>query len=44
MKGTSLYIMGELLGHRTTQVTKRYSYLVPDILRKAVNDVFTEKK
>ncbi|MHB1661503.1 MAG: tyrosine-type recombinase/integrase [bacterium] len=38
--GTSLYITGELLGHRTTQMTKRYSHLVPDTLKKAVNDVF----
>ena len=40
MNGTSLYITGELLGHRTTQMTKRYSHLVPDTLRKAVNDVW----
>ncbi len=40
MNGTSLYITGELLGHRTTQMTKRYSHLVPDTLRKAVNEVF----
>ncbi len=40
MGGTSLYITGELLGHRTTQMTKRYSHLVPDTLRKAVNDVW----
>ncbi|MHB1697510.1 MAG: metallophosphoesterase [bacterium] len=40
MNGTSLYITGELLGHRTTQMTKRYSHLVPDTLKKAVNNVF----
>ncbi|MHB1664447.1 MAG: tyrosine-type recombinase/integrase [bacterium] len=40
MNGTSLYITGELLGHRTTQMTKRYSHLVPETLRKAVEDVF----
>ena len=40
MGGTSLYITGELLGHRTTQMTKRYSHLVPDTLKKAVDDVF----
>ena len=44
MNGTSLYITGELLGHRTTQMTKRYSHLIPDTLMKAVNDVWTEKK
>ncbi|MCL4546170.1 MAG: tyrosine-type recombinase/integrase, partial [Deltaproteobacteria bacterium] len=26
MGGTSLYITGELLGHRTTQMTKRYRF------------------
>ncbi|MHB1755575.1 MAG: tyrosine-type recombinase/integrase [bacterium] len=40
MGGTSLYITGELLGHRTTQMTKRYSHLVPETLKKAVNDIF----
>ncbi|MCL4532645.1 MAG: site-specific integrase [Deltaproteobacteria bacterium] len=43
MGGTSLYITGELLGHRTTQMTKRYSHLVPDTLRKAVDDVWGKK-
>ena len=43
MNGTSLYITGELLGHRTTQMTKRYSDLVPDTLRKAVNEAFAKK-
>ena len=40
MNGTSLYITGELLGHRTTQMTKRYSHLAPDTLKKAVDDVW----
>ena len=40
MNGTSLYITGELLGHRTPNMTKRYSHMVPDTLRKAVNDVW----
>ena len=44
MNGTSLYITGELLGHRTPNMTKRYSHLVPDTLRKAVNDVWGKKK
>ena len=43
MNGTSLYITGELLGHRTTQMTKRYSHLVPDTLKKAVDDVWKKK-
>ncbi len=42
MNGTSLFITGELLGHRTTQMTKRYSHLVPDTLRKAVDDVWNK--
>ena len=42
MNGTSLYITGELLGHRTTQMTKRYSHLVPDTLKKAVDDVWNK--
>ena len=40
MNGTSLFITGSLLGHRTTQMTKRYSHLVPETLKKAVDDVF----
>ena len=40
MNGTSLFITGSLLGHRTTQMTKRYSHLVPETLKKAINDVF----
>ncbi len=43
MGGTSLYITGELLGHRTTQMTKRYSHLVPETLKKAVDDVWGKK-
>lgn len=43
MNGTSLYITGELLGHKTPQMTKRYTHLVPETLRKAVNDVFSKK-
>ena len=43
MNGTSLYITGELLGHRTTQMTKMYSHLVPDTLRKAVDEVWGKK-
>ena len=43
MNGTSLYITGELLGHRTTQMTKRYSHLVPETLKKAVDDVWGKK-
>ena len=44
MNGTSLYITGELLGHRTTQMTKRYSHLVPETLKKAVDEVWGNKE
>ena len=44
MNGTSLYITGELLGHRTPNMTKRYSHLVPDTLKKAVNEVWSKEK
>jgi integrase len=44
MGGTSLYITGELLGHRTTQMTKRYSHLVPETLKKAVDNVWRNNK
>jgi hypothetical protein len=41
MNSTSLYITGELLGHiAPNNMAKRYSHLVPDTLRKAVDDVF----
>ena len=43
MNGTSLYITGELLGHRTTQMTKRYSHLVPETLKKALDEVWGKK-
>jgi integrase len=43
MGGTSLFITGELLGHKTTQMTKRYSHLVPETLRKAVDDIWGKK-
>ena len=42
MNGTSLYITGELLGDRTTQMTKRYSHLVPETLKKAVDEVWNK--
>ncbi len=40
MNGTSLFVTGELLGHKTPDMTKRYSHLVPDALKKAVDDVW----
>ncbi len=43
MNGTSLYITGELLGHKTPNMTKRYSHLVPETLKKAVDEAFKKK-
>ena len=42
MNGASLYITGELLGHKTPYMTKKYSHLIPDTLKKAVNDAFSK--
>jgi integrase len=44
MNGTSLYITGELLGHKTPAMTKRYSHLVPETLKKTVDDAWGKKK
>jgi integrase len=40
MSGTSLYITGNLLGHRTPQMTMRYAHLAPYTLKKAVDEVW----
>jgi Site-specific recombinase XerD len=34
-RGTPLYTVAELMGHTTLEMTKRYSHLAPDSLRKA---------
>ena len=34
-QGTPLYQVGALLGHRSPQMTQRYSHLSPDAIRKA---------
>lgn len=36
MKGTPLYTVQQLLGHRTSAMTERYSHLAPDHMRSAV--------
>lgn len=36
IKGTPLYVIGELLGHKTLEMTKRYSHLCPDVKKDAV--------
>jgi integrase len=40
MAGTSLYMTGELLGHRTPNMTKRYAHLSPENLKKELNNAF----
>ena len=40
MSGTSLYITGNLLGHRTPQMTMRYAHLAPYTFKKAVDEVW----
>ena len=42
MNGASLYITGELLGHKTPSMTKKYSHLVPDTLKKAIDNAFSK--
>ena len=34
-KGTPLYTVAELMGHTTLEMTRRYSHLAPDTLKKA---------
>jgi integrase len=36
MSGVDLYAIGEILGHKTPRMTKRYSHLSPDYVSKAV--------
>jgi len=36
IEGVPLYVIGELLGHKTLEMTKRYSYLCPDAKKEAV--------
>lgn len=43
MGGASLFITGKLLGHKTPQMTEKYAHLVPDVMKKALDDVFLEK-
>jgi len=40
--GTDLYVLKELLGHHSIQLTERYSHLRPDGLRKATK-IFEER-
>ncbi len=38
-QGESLYTVGTLLGHSTTEMTRRYAHLAPETQRKAVSAV-----
>ena len=37
MGGVDLYTVSQLLGHRSTEITKRYAHLAPDHLKAAVS-------
>lgn len=39
IKGVPLYTIGELLGHKSIEMTQRYSHLCPDSKRDAVNSI-----
>ena len=39
IKGTPIYTIKELMGHKTLAMTERYSHLIPDIKRKAVENL-----
>ncbi len=42
MKGVPLHVIKELAGHKTLQMTERYSHLMPDIKRTAAEKVWKE--
>mgnify|MGYP001218825616 CR=1 FL=1 len=39
IRGVPLYTIGELVGHGSLEMTKRYSHLCPDTRRQAINHV-----
>ena len=39
MNGTPIYIIAELMGHSTLEMTKRYAHLCPDSKRQAINSM-----
>ena len=39
IRGVPLYTIGELVGHSSLEMTKRYSHLCPDTKRKAISHV-----
>ena len=40
INGTPIYTIKELMGHKTLAMTERYSHLIPDAKREAVERVF----
>ena len=40
MKGVSLPVVQQILGHSNIQVTQRYAHLAPDVIRKAMVQAF----
>ena len=38
-QGKSLYMVGTLLGHSTTEMTKRYAHLIPETQREAIEAI-----
>ncbi len=42
MKGYSLFQIGEILGHRSVQTTKRYAHLSTDHKREIITDTFDD--
>ena len=41
-QGTSLFIIKELMGHETIEMTMRYAHLLPDTKKEAVMQMFNE--
>ncbi len=39
MQGTPIYTIKELMGHKTLAMTERYSHLMPDVKRNAVDSI-----
>ena len=42
INGTPIYTIKELMGHKSLAMTERYSHLIPDIKREAVEKVFSD--
>ncbi len=40
IQGTPLHVIKELAGHKTIQMTERYAHLLPDVRRKAMEEMW----